>query len=76
MTISCRVALTYRQVTTIICKHAVRYTDGKLQRFIGLQPGNDNKLQHAVRKYIDSKLQRCIDLQEGNDNKLQCSEVQ
>ena len=45
MTISCRDALAYRQVMTISCKHAVRYSDNKLLRRIGLQAGNDNKLQ-------------------------------
>ena len=30
---------------TISCKHAVRYSDIKLPRRIGLQAGNDNKLQ-------------------------------
>ena len=30
---------------TINCKHAVRYSDNKLQSCIDLQTGNDNKLQ-------------------------------
>ena len=30
---------------TISCKHAVRYSENKLQRCIGLQAGNDNKLE-------------------------------
>ena len=43
MTISCRVALTYKQVMTISCKHAVGYSDNKLQSCFDLQAGNDNK---------------------------------
>ena len=51
MTISCRDALAYRQVTTISWKNAVRYIDNKLhscnklKSCIVLQAGNYNKLQ-------------------------------
>ena len=75
VTMSCRIALTYRQVTTINCKHADRYSDNKLQSWVDRQIMTKSR-RHAVR-YSDKKLQRCIDLQASNANKLQTfSEIQ
>ena len=57
---------------TISWKHAVRYSDKMLQRCIGLQAGNNNKLQTC-----SEMLQRCIGFLASFYNKLQtCSEIQ
>ena len=64
VTIGCRVALAYRQATTISYKHAVRYGVNKLKLCNDLHACNDNRL----RSFSDKMLQRCIGLQACYDN--------